>query len=230
MNDSAFDRLLTVALQQANLEDYQAALTEESPVFWSLAYRRQRRRLLADPWSWYRRKIRPLYQQVLQRAAAFLLCALVSLGVLMAASPTVRAAVVRWVRTWYEDHIEYVFRDDGSKPEPSDSRPTWLPEGYRETSDTSSPDITRITYENDRGEKLYFTRVSIVQGDGKQTSTEDMVVKTAAIHGCEAELYLSQNEEKSSKIIWMNKSDGFNYNITGYVSETVLIALAESVQ
>ena len=39
--------------------------------------------------------------------AVILLVFSLSLGSLMAVSPTVRAAVIRWVTEWYETHITY---------------------------------------------------------------------------------------------------------------------------
>jgi hypothetical protein len=185
--------------------------------------------MLADPWAWYRRKIRPVYKKILQRAACFLLCALLSLGGLMAVSPTIKAAVLQWMKEWYEDYIEYVFKGDPERMQQNERRPTWLPEGYREESVFDETDLVMITYENEQGVELFFIRIPMTQGSGTQMDSIDMTIKATTIHDCEAELYLSQVPAKASGMIWMDDKIGYSYNIVGYISENDLIHMAESV-
>ena len=71
-------------------------------------YQRQIAAMLSDPLKWAQKRARgPLWKNVAQKAAVILLVFSLSLGSLMAVSPTVRAAVVRWVTEWYETHIVY---------------------------------------------------------------------------------------------------------------------------
>jgi len=123
MNDSAFDNLLCDALQHANLADYQTVLADQAPIHWSSAYRRQRAKMLENPWKWYQRQTKPVYKKILYRVACLTLCMLLSLGTVMMISPTARAAIVRWVREWYTDHIEYLFTGNDAKADQTDYRP-----------------------------------------------------------------------------------------------------------
>ena len=60
----------------------------EEPAF-SPQYLRWRTRLLADPFGWGKKQLRPLWAKALRTAACILLAASVTLGSLMAVSPTV---------------------------------------------------------------------------------------------------------------------------------------------
>ena len=65
---------------------------------YSPKYRRERTRLLADPWGWVRRRTRPVWKRAVQAVACVALACAVALGTLMAASPAVRARVAEWVQ------------------------------------------------------------------------------------------------------------------------------------
>ena len=85
-------------------EDTEAAVPVFTP---SARHDREISAMLADPTRWVRRRTRPVWKSVLQRVAVILLVFTLSLGSLMAVSPTVRAAVIRWAVEWYENHITY---------------------------------------------------------------------------------------------------------------------------
>ena len=138
MNDALFDAKLKEALLLAATVDYAEVLSEpegaEPP--WTLPYRRQRRKMLADPNKWCRERVRPSWKKALYRAACVLLAATVTLGSLMAVSPTVRAWVVSWFHTFTETGEAEYSRSGEAKENPTvhegrpQWRPTWLPEGW----------------------------------------------------------------------------------------------------
>ena len=61
---------------------------------------------------------RPVWKMIAQKAAVVLLVISVGFGAIMAASPTARAAFVRWAREWYETHITYRYGGRKSFPAP----------------------------------------------------------------------------------------------------------------
>ena len=126
-----FDALLRSALMDANLYEYRDVMERAKTPDFSSRYRRECMRMLADPLRWMKRKIQPVWQKVLRNAACFLLACLVALGGLMAASPTVRAAVLNWLRELNGRLI--VYRSTNVEAEPTaawDWRPAWLPDGW----------------------------------------------------------------------------------------------------
>ena len=54
--------------------------------------------MLADPNKWCKEHLKPVWKRVVQQAACFFLILLVGLGSAMAISPTVRAAVINFVK------------------------------------------------------------------------------------------------------------------------------------
>ena len=98
MAEKSFDALLYQALLEAGWQENRTAWEgTEEPAF-SPQYLRWRTRLLADPFGWGKKQLRPLWAKALRTAACILLAASVTLGSLMAVSPTVRAAVLNWLR------------------------------------------------------------------------------------------------------------------------------------
>jgi len=87
---------------------------DATPVETSKRYRHQTRSLLADPWTWAQKKARPVWQNILRTAAAVSLVCAIALGALMAASPSARAAVLQWVKEWYETRIVYRYEGEAS--------------------------------------------------------------------------------------------------------------------
>ena len=112
MTDRELDRMMQHVLLDAIKRDCEKE-TDDVPAFKPTHhYQRQMAEMLKDPLKWERRRARPLWKNVAQKAAVILLVFSLSLGSLMAVSPTVRAAVVRWVTEWYETYIqEKIFRE-----------------------------------------------------------------------------------------------------------------------
>ncbi|MDD3346881.1 DUF4367 domain-containing protein [Oscillibacter sp.] len=108
MNEAVFDAKLKDALLRAAIVDFAEALSapEEEPE-WTLSYRRSRRKMLSGPDQWYKNKRKPVWKKMLQSVACLLLAVSLTLGTLMAASPTVRAAVLNWLREFIEYAVIY---------------------------------------------------------------------------------------------------------------------------
>lgn len=126
-----FDSRLRDGLMEANLLDYAAILAEAGEPNGSPRYRRERMQLLADPFRWAKRKGRPLWKRTAQAAACAALVCAVALGSLMAVSPTVRAAVLNWLREISGGMVTYTSVKSGKTAQPQDWRLTWVPEGWQ---------------------------------------------------------------------------------------------------
>mgnify|MGYP000458881124 CR=1 FL=1 len=83
------ERMLRHALMEANLERFRDVLDAAEEPDWSHRYLRNRTRLLADPFGWAKRMARPVWKRAARAAACAALACLVTLGGLMAVSPTV---------------------------------------------------------------------------------------------------------------------------------------------
>ena len=102
------EQMLRRALMEANLERFRDVLEGADRDWdWSPRYLRSRTRLLADPFGWAKRMARPVWKRAVRAAACVALACLVTLGGLMAVSPTVRAAGLGWLREITENGIFY---------------------------------------------------------------------------------------------------------------------------
>lgn len=214
-----FDEMLRRGLMEANLAQYETVL-EKLPdweIDFSPKYRRERMRLLADPWNWVRRRARPMWKRAARTAACVVLACTVALGALMAVSPTVRAAVTRWFRETFEGYTYYT----GSTPEeeeipPEESfpafRPTWVPEGYvlAQVYTNGLPgvpeDVLSANWVYENGEDTLqfscYLRPSGNVGAGYGAVVEETAVRRrTTVQGCGAEFY---QEEMWNSLIWEN--------------------------
>ncbi len=100
----------------------------------SLFYRHQQKKMLKDPRKWYRERRKPVWKRMAQRAACFFLILLLGLGSAMAVSPTVRAAVVNFIKEVFQNQVIYRYTgqadDNGQEAELPDYQITNLPDGY----------------------------------------------------------------------------------------------------
>ena len=112
MTDQELDTLMRRVLLDSLKLDAESTASGELAFEPTARYQRQMAAMLKDPLKWERRRARPLWKNVVQKAAVILLVFSLSLGSLMAVSPTVRATVVRWITEWYETHIVYRYSGD----------------------------------------------------------------------------------------------------------------------
>lgn len=111
-------------------------------------------------------------------------------------------------------------------------QPTWIPEGYSELKQSVSDDQVVIVYRNDEGYLLAFTytknRESVsayVLLDNQETD-----VQAVLVGGKTADLYLEQQADKISVLVWGDDEKGVFFAISAHCSGEELIKMAESVE
>ena len=135
MTDQELDTLMRRVLLDSLKLDAESTASGELAFEATPRYQRQMAEMVKDPLKWERRRARPLWKNVAQKAAVILLVFSLSLGSLMAVSPTVRAAVVRWVTEWYETHVVYRHLGAPMTGKIPQYTITDLPDGYVEDSE-----------------------------------------------------------------------------------------------
>ena len=247
MNDALFDAKLKKALLLAASVDYAEVLSEpegaEPP--WTLPYRRQRKKMLADPNKWCRERVRPLWKKALYRAACVLLAATVTLGSLMAVSPTVRALVFSWIHHFTESGDAEYSRSSEAKEHPTihedhpQWRPTWLPEGWvvNGMSGWMGDDSVLWTYTSTKsGANLQFQccydSADVGISVGAKNVDAQEVYEAAQVHGRGADYYVGEN---TATLVWEAEDGSFcNLNIVSkdpeQLSKEFLEQVADSVE
>ncbi|WP_298035264.1 DUF4367 domain-containing protein, partial [uncultured Dysosmobacter sp.] len=157
-------------------------------------------------------------------AAACLLAALVLGGGWLGADGQARASFLRWARQVYETQI--VFRFTGEAAEGGVYRAGWVPEGYTVWKVLDSS----IGYTNQNGDILSFSYGPMQEGAGfAVTDTDKTIVKQVDIAGIPGELYLSTDPALSNVLIWLDEECGMHFGITGFLDESDMLHMAESV-
>lgn len=224
------ERMLRRALMEANLERFRSALEAAEEPNWSPRYLRNRMRMLADPFAWAKRMARPVWRQAARTAACVALACLVTLGGLMAVSPTVRAAVLGWLREITENGIFYTAlgnRDGAENHEPPDWMLTDLPDGW--TLDSAS-DLGSSAEKQYRCEESsvrficsYPDEGAIGWGIGNPESGDTR--REVTVNGYTAELY---GDEQSAMLAWQDEDGMLFYFTSAYVAPDTLIEMAAS--
>ena len=231
MTDRELDRMMQHVLLDAIKRDCEKE-TDDVPAFKPTRhYQRQIAAMLKDPLKWERRRARPLWKNVAQKAAVILLVFSLSLGSLMAVSPTVRAAVVRWVTEWYETHIVYRYSGEQIIGEMPQYEITDLPEGYIEDERVNWPSYVSVVYQNkDTGKTIYLDCTYMQQGSASDYVTDGVEVVPVTVNGLSGQLFLTDDwENKWNTITLIDAERNLQFENDANVNRDVILHMAESV-
>lgn len=233
MTDQELDTLMRRVLLDSLKLDAESTASGELVFEPTPRYQRQMAAMVKDPLKWERRRARPLWKNVAQKAAVILLVFLLSLGSLMAVSPTVRAAVVRWVTEWYETHVVYRFSGEQLSGEMPKYEITNLPEGYVEDERVDWPTYISIIYRKANDENapwIYLRYVYMQQGTVNNIGTEGADIIPVTVNGIEGQLYLARNpDESDSTITWIDPDKNIAFIVDAALDADSILHIAESV-
>lgn len=233
MINSAEDNAIRDILLDAAASEFAAELSDVNPVETSIRFQKRMETMLINPQRWAKRLVQPLWKKCIQTAAAILLVCSLSLGALMAVSPTVRAAVINWVTEWYETYVIYRFSGETTEnqivPMPQYTIAD-LPAGYNTEGELLElPNNTEIVYGNEAGQMLRLEYIRMVAGHALMIRTENMVITDASINNCIGQLYISTDSTQSNAVVWIDEQANLQFMIDGFVGEQELLHMAESV-
>ena len=238
MTDQELDRMMQRVLLDAVKRDCERE-TDDVPSFKpSPRYQRQITAMLADPLKWAHKRARPVWKKAIQKVAVILLVFSLSLGSLMAVSPTVRAAVVRWVVEWYETHITYRYSGEQITDEMPQYEITDLPKGYAEVESerVEWPSYTCIIYRDITREDATEGTISFAYGYIQQGGaadyviSEEMEILPVVVNGLEGQLFMQHDwENKWSTITWIYPDANLQFSVDAAVDKNTILHMAESV-
>ena len=165
--------------------------------------------------------------RTLRQAAACFLALLVLGGAYLGADSQARAGFLRWVRQVYQTQIVYRFA--GEAEESGVYRPGWVPEGYTEWKVSEGAVVTAY-YVNTDEEIMDFSYGPMQEGAAIAiTDTDQAIIKPLEINGFSGTLYLSAEPALSNALIWMDEEKGMFFGISGFLDESDMLHMAESV-
>lgn len=233
MTDQELDTLMQRVLLDSLKLDWEENAKPQTPFAASSRYRREVRRMLADPLAWARKRGKPIWKRAAQQVAAVLLILSVGFGSLLAISPTVRAAFLQWITEWYETHITYRY----TGPDMAGAMPqyeiTELPEGYAEVESERIdwPEQAVIVYRNEEtGKTIYLDYIHMHQGAATDFVIEDAEISPVTVNGLDGQLFWRTDwEDKRNMITWLDPDHGLHFTIEAHLDKLDIINIAESV-
>lgn len=229
MTEQELDRIMQRILLDAIKRDCEKE-TDDVPVFKPTHhYQRQITAMLADPLKWARKKAQPIWKNALQKVAVILLVFSLSLGSVMAVSPTARAAVIRWVTEWYETHVVYRYSGEDIWGEMPHYEISGLPQGYTEIIRDVYEASVSVVYESPSGDIICFDYTHIQQGAANIIALGDDEIIDVTVNGIQGHLFLPHDSEDAKTITWINADSDLQFVVKAFCSEIDILHMAENV-
>ena len=172
-----------------------------------------------------RRQRHPVFYRIVQRSAAAILAVLLGGACWLTVDAEARAGFIQWIREIYQTRIVYHFL--GPQDHLAETYyPAWIPDGYSEWKIADNS----VAFSNDAGEILVFSYLSMQKGIGVTlTETDKTVIQEVMIHDISGQLFLSLDPEISNTLTWTDQDARLFFSISGFLSETDILHMAESV-
>lgn len=230
------DAMLRDILLDAAADEFAAELNDTTSIDASPRLRRQMTAMLSDPQGWVKRKRRPVWKRIAHAVAVIVLTFALSLGALMAVSPSVRAAVLHWIETWYGEYMRYDFTevrsDDPNAPLPR-YEITAFPEGFTQfANEDEFLGLYGVAYDQTETGRLFsfvYFRMEYGKSLLKDYDTGDTVLDVT-VQGMPGRIILSASDEPDGSITWTDEKQNLMFSISGPFTKDELLRLAESVK
>lgn len=225
-NDIDIDAFIRSGLLHAN----QPADEGVADYDYSPRYLSWERSFLANPFKFAKKKGRSAFRRTLDIAAAVFLAILILYGTLIAASPSVRAAFVRWFRTLFPTHDAYEFTNTPDAQGLGKWRPTYLPDGYAEAFDIDFVGQIIVDFENEAGERITLEYMFANDGGSVHVDNEGVHVFETIVGDAAAYVYQALDGTKKNAVVWLDEDNGIAFRLESFEPYKVLVSIAESME
>lgn len=224
-NDSIFDALFRQAVIDNFNEELDSVPSDEEidRLFpFSPEHEARMKKLFANERR--KGKILTAVRWLRQGAAVAVITFSVIFGLLMAASPPVRAAVVDTVIGWYQEFVR--FTSPNSVEESITSKePAYIPYGFIIQSHDNMDSTDIYNYVNSEGETIVF--VSTPANDTISVNNEDVGYEVIEAGDIDYHIFASPAEHGENSITF--DANGTRFTITSSIAPEQLLKIAESV-
>ena len=231
MTEQELDKVMQRILNEAVKKDAAEVTADVTLQFCpSMKYQHSIREMLKNPVKWAKKKERPIWKAALQKVAVLLIVLSLSLGSLMGVSPTVRAAVIKWVTEVYENLIVYRYFGEDISGEMPEYGIEALPQGYTETiRDVFSATVSVVYESSEGGDMICLTYTSMQQGATNQFVPGDDDIIQVEVNGMRGTLFVPQDTQSAKVITWIDEDANIQFVINAFCDEKTMLDLAESV-
>lgn len=173
-------------------------------------------------------------RKLAHRAACLAIAVVACGGCFLGSNAQAREGLWGWIRDSFEGSQNYSFQ---STPIPSGDLPAYtmdVPEEYHYVADQSiqSAEYAALTYENDAGNILALDYQYETENSSGSLSVfaDDEDVQEVTVNGVSADLYMGEDEDSTSIVVWMDPETTALLSVTGDLPADELLALAETVR
>lgn len=177
------------------------------------------------------RQKRQIWYTVIRYAAVIVLAATLALGTVMAASPTARAAVLKWARELIDGNMVYHFYTEA----PEETLPLyglgWIPEGFEETDVFNNGVAYKAIYTNaETGKGFVFEYYYMDDGAVPMVIPEDDInLEKAKINGKPVDFYRLRKAKDISVLLIFDEKNDIYFSITGTLDKDSIFDIAEHI-
>ena len=225
INDDKFEKLLTAALYRAGELDSAEMPSDgelEHLIQPSLRFRIRMKSLLRNPNRYLRNQRRPVYMRVLRTAASAIIILAMLLGAAMAVSPTVRAMVIDFVRSWLPDRTVYEVPIQALDSQWSFG---YIPEGFELLLHQDDETGSVRVYQN-----INAVTINIIISHGKQViDNEHAEYYQTIINDRFTDVYESSNPDYPSAVMIHDRTSGVLISIISEISINELLKIVENI-
>lgn len=176
-----------------------------------------------------RRADHPKMYYFLQRVASIAIAILFAGSVWLMVDTDVRATFFNWIKETYENYFVYRYTQNTSEGvDISSYFPTWIPDGYSDFYTTTTSDTKTVIFADEEGRMLKFIVSSQPNETDLFVDTTNTTITQTMVNQCSADLFISDNPEIASAIMWTN-ADQSAFYISGFLKGEELIRMADSV-
>jgi hypothetical protein len=227
IDDALFDELLTAALYRASELDNTTMPSDDelnNIIEPTAKFQHKMNKLINNPYKYVRNKQRtPLYN-IMRGAAAFFIAFTLLFGTTMAVSPTVRAVVIDFVRSWLTDRTEYWVPE---KDVDNEWTFGYIPDGFKLIAEQINEAVIMQIYQRD--EDLMYLTITI--SSGRQIiDNEHSDYYQTIINGRIADIYESNNPLYPSIIVMYEIVTNKLITLTSDLNLSELIKIAENIE
>lgn len=177
------------------------------------------------------RQKRQIWYTVIRYAAVIVLTATLALGIVMAASPTARAAVLKWARELVEGNMVYHFYTEA----PEETLPLyglgWIPEGFEETDVFNNGVAYKAIYTNaETGKGFVFEYYYMDDGAVPMVIPEDDInLEKAKINDKPVDFYQAPKDEDTNILFIFDEESNICFTISASIDRDTMFKIAEHI-
>lgn len=218
------EKMLIEAAEELNIALLNALPDEtECGHEFSAEFERKMKRLI-------QRTDHPFRYIVVQRAASIILVLFLSLMALLTIRPTVRAAVLGWIRENYDFYTKYTYSNSADMKS-DEYYLSSLPEGYIEHYRYNTTGNTTVHYVNDETNQLInFFYSNDYNSISYYVKQEECTREDIIINGIPVDYYQSRKEGGSNAIVGSNKESTMFFIITAHEDMDEMIKIFENIK